>query len=84
MEVEKVINLITAALSEKMEFIEDEMEFQEDGTPVPKPKEGCNALLTSTDLFSAVENMVDEFKQLSSALNVRCVQILFQFSVNKK
>ncbi|KAG5545645.1 hypothetical protein RHGRI_017955 [Rhododendron griersonianum] len=70
-EVEKVINLITAALSEKMEFNEDEMEFQEDGTPVPKPKEGCNVLLTSTDLFSALETMVDEFKQLSSALNVR-------------
>ncbi|KAG5545647.1 hypothetical protein RHGRI_017957 [Rhododendron griersonianum] len=69
-EVEKVINLITAALTEKMEFNKDKMEFQEDGTPVPKPKEGCNALLTSTDLFSALENMVDEFKQLSSALNV--------------
>ncbi|KAI8552025.1 hypothetical protein RHMOL_Rhmol06G0232600 [Rhododendron molle] len=62
-EVEKVINLITAALTEKMEF-------NEDGTLVPKAKESCNALLTPTDLFSALENMVDEFKQLSSALNV--------------
>ncbi|KAI8552030.1 hypothetical protein RHMOL_Rhmol06G0232800 [Rhododendron molle] len=69
-EVEKVINLITAALTEKMEFYEDKMEFNEDGTLVPKPKEGCNALLTPTDLFSALENMVDEFKQLSPALNV--------------
>ncbi|XP_058220397.1 uncharacterized protein LOC131330732 isoform X2 [Rhododendron vialii] len=69
-EVEKVINLVTAALTEKMEFNKDKTEFNEDGTPVPKPKEGCNALLTPTDLFSALENMVDEFKQLSSALNV--------------
>ncbi|KAF7142000.1 hypothetical protein RHSIM_Rhsim06G0167800 [Rhododendron simsii] len=66
-EVEKVMNFITAALTEKMEF-------NEDGTPVPKPKEGCNALLTPTNLFSAPENMVDEFKQLSSALNVSLPQ----------
>lgn len=67
-EVEKIINLISVALTKSGEKF-----LNEDGFPVLKPIEGCNAPVTPADMFSV---MLDEFEQLSSALNVRCVKTL--------
>ncbi|KAI8537794.1 hypothetical protein RHMOL_Rhmol09G0052000 [Rhododendron molle] len=62
-EVEKIINLISVALTKSG----DKLFLNEDGFPVLKPIEGCNVPVTPADVFSV---MLDEFEQLSSALNV--------------
>ncbi|KAH7840877.1 hypothetical protein Vadar_022824 [Vaccinium darrowii] len=66
--VEKVIDLISAVLTKSGE----KMELKEDVTPVLKPMEGCSAPVTPADLIPVLghDRMLNEFKQLSSALNV--------------
>ncbi|KAH7839999.1 hypothetical protein Vadar_011160 [Vaccinium darrowii] len=65
--VEKIINLISAALTKSGE----KMDLNDDGFPLLKPREGCN-VTTPTALFSVLQKnkMLDEFQQLSSVLNV--------------
>ncbi|KAF7133509.1 hypothetical protein RHSIM_Rhsim09G0081400 [Rhododendron simsii] len=68
-EVEKIINLISVALTKSG----GKLFLNEDGFPVLKPIEGCNTPVTPADMFSV---MLDEFEQLSYALNVRSLKRL--------